>query len=309
MIHIKDIFVKNFKNLKDVEIQDFGSVNIFVGANGIGKTNVFDAIKLIASMENTTVLFLVMYNGQERLLSMNDFKRLFHENNTSNDIEISANLSKGRMYKYQLKLVDNNIQLTTTNIGRIPRNKIISEKDLLNNYLGDSHKSLCCDYSSLDELAVNALLKFLQSIDKKIKGIEYKEGNIWIDYNTIRFPLRSMGHGFAQLLRTSIYLLSNGEIIFLDPVDDTLHHEAIEKLILFIFENSVNAGRQIFMTTNSWETLTYIKKAIEQKDSESWQNAIRIYNMTDAKRKGIMVHKQCFEGLRLGIDCNIEFRN
>jgi len=41
--------VKNFKNLEDVEIR-FGPLTCFVGTNGVGKSNIFDAIQFLRAL-------------------------------------------------------------------------------------------------------------------------------------------------------------------------------------------------------------------------------------------------------------------
>ncbi len=47
--------VKGFKNLRDVQI-DFGPFTCIAGANGIGKSNVFDVIEFMAHLSNETLL-------------------------------------------------------------------------------------------------------------------------------------------------------------------------------------------------------------------------------------------------------------
>jgi predicted ATPase len=41
-MRLESIKVKNFKALKDIEINTLSNLNIFVGANGTGKTTLFD---------------------------------------------------------------------------------------------------------------------------------------------------------------------------------------------------------------------------------------------------------------------------
>jgi len=42
---MKDIFIKNFWENKDLEISNLAKINIFVGKNGVGKTKILEHIK------------------------------------------------------------------------------------------------------------------------------------------------------------------------------------------------------------------------------------------------------------------------
>ena len=46
--------VKGFKNLKDVTIR-FGPLTCLVGLNGVGKSNVFDAIQFLRALADTDI--------------------------------------------------------------------------------------------------------------------------------------------------------------------------------------------------------------------------------------------------------------
>ena len=43
---IEQITIKNFKSVKDVTLK-LGPLNIFIGANASGKSNFFDALRLL----------------------------------------------------------------------------------------------------------------------------------------------------------------------------------------------------------------------------------------------------------------------
>ncbi len=48
------LHVKGFKNLRDVDVR-FGPLTCFVGANGVGKSNIFDAIGLLQALAETDI--------------------------------------------------------------------------------------------------------------------------------------------------------------------------------------------------------------------------------------------------------------
>ena len=46
--HIKYIDIHKFKGIKDINIYDMKSINIFVGDNNSGKTTILEAIKFLS---------------------------------------------------------------------------------------------------------------------------------------------------------------------------------------------------------------------------------------------------------------------
>lgn len=52
MRHIKELTIKGFRGLHGVEMQNFGSINLFVGGNNSGKTSILEAIELMKHPHN-----------------------------------------------------------------------------------------------------------------------------------------------------------------------------------------------------------------------------------------------------------------
>ena len=42
---LKNIHIKNYRGIKDLEIKDFKKINLFVGDNGVGKSSILDYIE------------------------------------------------------------------------------------------------------------------------------------------------------------------------------------------------------------------------------------------------------------------------
>ena len=59
---LKKIHIKNFKSLKDVEIDDIGDLNIFIGKNNSGKSNIFEAIKIFRSIGKSLDIENLVYD-------------------------------------------------------------------------------------------------------------------------------------------------------------------------------------------------------------------------------------------------------
>lgn len=46
---LQALTIKNFRGIRELALEDFGRINIFVGANGVGKTTILEALALVTS--------------------------------------------------------------------------------------------------------------------------------------------------------------------------------------------------------------------------------------------------------------------
>ena len=50
--HYRKISIANFRGFDHLIINDFANVNVFVGANNVGKTSILEALFMLAGMSN-----------------------------------------------------------------------------------------------------------------------------------------------------------------------------------------------------------------------------------------------------------------
>lgn len=48
----KDITIKNFRGFDLLEINGFAKINLFVGANNVGKTSILEALFMLSGLTN-----------------------------------------------------------------------------------------------------------------------------------------------------------------------------------------------------------------------------------------------------------------
>ncbi|WP_149240213.1 AAA family ATPase [Dyadobacter sp. 32] len=77
---IKKLHIKNFKSLVDLEIVEPNPFTVFVGANGVGKSNIFEALELASFLydwnKNSAVR---LFGGKDSILSRNLLKTFSSE--------------------------------------------------------------------------------------------------------------------------------------------------------------------------------------------------------------------------------------
>ncbi len=119
---IEFIRVKNFKALKDIEINTLSNLNIFVGANGTGKTTLFDVFGFLKDC--------LIHNVTKAIQSRGGYNELVSRGYTDQDIEIEL--------KYRMKIADKERLVTyLLTIGRIDK-KITVKREILRYKRGSS---------------------------------------------------------------------------------------------------------------------------------------------------------------------------
>ncbi len=92
---IRNLSISNFKKFKSLQLEDFSRINLFVGANNVGKTSLLEAIFAFACGKNASVFFPhVVYSRlqdgmqlwQSPYLFMEAVWNTFHEKNKVQDL-------------------------------------------------------------------------------------------------------------------------------------------------------------------------------------------------------------------------------
>lgn len=66
------LYIKNFKNIKELSINDLGRVNLIVGKNNVGKSTLLEALSIYVSNGDETWLRLLLSNRGETIIEDTD---------------------------------------------------------------------------------------------------------------------------------------------------------------------------------------------------------------------------------------------
>jgi predicted ATPase len=91
MIPLSKIAVRNFKSLRDVNIE-LGQLNVFIGENGVGKSNVLEAIGMLSTALSGTMSYAGLAERGVRLSTPEVFKSSFKYAKRPKEIRIEATL-------------------------------------------------------------------------------------------------------------------------------------------------------------------------------------------------------------------------
>ena len=93
----------------------------------------------------------------------------------------------------------------------------------------------------------------------------------------------------------------------IDEIDNGLHYSAYKKLWEAIFALATTTNKQVFITTHSKETLSYLNEMLEE--NSEFQKELRLYTIERTLKKGLQAYKLTHEGLRGACENDIEIRS
>lgn len=201
-MYIKNMYIKNFRNYNDLKIDYSDKLNIFIGENAQGKTNLLESIYYMAigkSFRTSKDLELIYLNENNLYYKMNLIKK-----NTNESIEIGMDRLKNK----KIKVNDNEIKKKSELLGILnvvifsPEDlKIIKggpkeRRDFLDNDLNQIMKSY--NYYLLN------YNKILKTRNKILKEYRYKK----IDLEPWNIQLINYGSNIIFLRKEFIKRLS-----------------------------------------------------------------------------------------------------
>ena len=242
--------------------------NIFF-INGNSLTNAI--FKNIVSIENGKIISLIHKNSLISKEIINNTNNLFNKKSIVNCI---ANSNCGHELFDALKSIKglaNNIIVNIDEqiIDEKDNSSLISESSILKyekefsiNGLDEVYINQFDDYC----YKINQLYKFIKVFKPEINNIEIEKKqkeyiyycNKLFDYIDYKIDIQSESNGIKKLvsLFNSLFLCSNGKIVFIDELDSNIHSVYFNKLIEFIKNYSCG---QLCFTTHNISTIDVIK--------------------------------------------------
>ena len=232
---IKNLQINKYKSIRKPVFLNFSGLNIFIGQNNCGKSNILDAIEFIFDKKK-------------------DKTNLFYPNS---DIKLKLEFSKEDQKKYVL---EKNLEIILQNRKRIISNKKPLEffnqrvkrldEDAFANY-----KQIKKDYSTLHNYSssLNRFKKYLKKqfpkivIDENAMDIKYENDGLY--EGNRRVTMDYLGSGFGRIFTILLYIFHPEYPVVMINEPEIHLHPAIIKKLLWAMKNSQEG--QIFFTTHS----------------------------------------------------------
>ena len=170
---LRKLAIKNYKSIYDISV-DLGRINVFIGENGCGKTNILEALAMAGASKNLDMTIEGLYNRGVRVarpqLTFSSFSKLQQHNKISIDIKFQ----EGTNFVSTLYCEDHNDIYAEWKdeeklVGQL--NNIKTAKTLLNEYLilNSDSKLLRAVKTLTNYLIFNLDIKSLRGIRSESK--------------------------------------------------------------------------------------------------------------------------------------------
>lgn len=157
---IKKLHIKNFKSLVDVEIVEPNPFTVFVGANGVGKSNIFEALEFGSSSISFPGQFFRMFGNEDDLLS---------KQTSETKIEIILTIDPVGSFNLDF------------DFGTVPKMRV---------GLGEDHDFSNREHNNIDNFWLSAFSRIFIGNRKELKLIYKDDLNISLDGSNVEKVLK-----------------------------------------------------------------------------------------------------------------------
>ena len=342
----KDIDIHNFRGFDNLSISELSKVNVFVGANNVGKTSILEATFMLSGMYNPLMPTRINYWRSLSHNNLDSTRYLFHNIDFANHPTLSANTINGerKMVLSPTLFVDSesatsgagHAAIKSLNIDFYTKQETSEEEHhhcmLYNDNNGHLQQQLDSSYTDQtsclfipsDKNDINALNNFvtlvkrgkrqtvveaLQAFDPNIEAIEALPDGLYLQMKNLRelLPMAMAGDGVRRVLNIiSSIATENYNVVIIDEIDTGLHYSAHKAMWNAILHFVANHNVQLFVTTHNLECLQGLKKVMET--NTAYQSLCTVYNVAHTLNNGYQAYRYSYPELKEAINNEIEIR-
>ncbi len=319
---IRNIEIKNFKLFKDFKAEGFGRVNLIGGKNNVGKTAFMEAVYVNTIGDNaynyilasSYILYLRNYINFIRESYIIDIESFSQDSNDEIIINTNINRTSYKAVKKNSVEIDEKFNINNKE-EIIPRgsfknlpvgilwnqtNHFIPSSQIEDDYLNILHDSVRLN---MHEDILNKNIS--QLFGSEFKKFLMREKKPLVHNNKEWRSLSLYGDGIKKFISmiSALYASKNG-YIFLDEIENGIHHTNLDKLWEIILRVSKEQNVQVFATTHSKECIeSYARVAKRLEDYD-----VKYIKLSKLKDGSIYAGVRDYDMLQYVIDDEHEVR-
>lgn len=302
---IKNISIKNFKSINELEINNCNKVNVFIGYPNVGKSNILEALSLISCHTNL--------NNIQRFVRYKSFFNLYHSGNINQPIEICLNnnlkllINESNLNNISLnysKIFENEdiykpfSPTTNINYNNIKKYQFVNNISYNNNenvnYLANPNGENLLKIFQINNQLRKEAAEIFKMNDLKL-NIDIEKNEIRVQKNTsedtiLSIPYNLMADTIQRLLFYSAAILSNkNSILLFEEPEAQLFPPYIKKLTYDILNDQGN--NQFFINTHSPYVLNNILENSQGQVSVYivyHNGSTKVKNLSDKEKNEIL---------------------
>ena len=180
---LQEIRIRNFKSISDITLQ-LGRVNVFIGENGSGKSNILEAIAFVSAIENGRVYIETLIEKGVRIAKPTLMTNSFFKTPQNSKIEFDLSISDIKNLNFSLVPdKENSISSNWVDLGLVNALKTLTDfyKNIKNVNINDE-KSLLETLQKMLSLAStdnnkDALQGELSNFSDSLKALLFQDNN------------------------------------------------------------------------------------------------------------------------------------
>lgn len=342
----RDIELSNFRGFDHIEISALSKINVFVGANNVGKTSVLEAVFMLAGMSNPFIPTRVNYLRALSAVNadLNNARYLFHNMDFNNAPLLRASIgdgvrrltfsptmrgsdepSNGTSIHSDIIRLDFKFDTNLTGDFNFQSALFLGSDGSLQQTIDNRYtEGLNCLFISTDKNDGNATNNFasivkynkkqlvveaLHDLDPAIETIEALPDGLYLKLRNMceLLPISMAGDGIRRMINIiSSVFVENYNILLVDEIDNGMHYSAHKLLWSAIMKFVVRHDIQMFVTTHNIECLQSLANAM--KEAPEFQAVANVYNIARTAKEGFQAYRYSYDELKEAIDNEMEIR-
>ncbi len=245
-MHLKHLRLTNFKNYEEAVLQFSDKINCFVGANGVGKTNLLDAIYYLSFCKS-------YFNpvDTQNIKHEEDFFAIHGTYNRNGNDSSKVSCIQKRNHRKQFMLNGKEYERFADHIGLFPLVMISPyDRDLINEGSDVRRKYIDSVISQFDKIYLDNLINYNRALFQRnslLKGFAEREYydlsliEIWNE-QLIKFGMdiyrkrKDFIQDFIPVFKQYFSIISNNREMVDITYESQLHDKTLDKLLKESFE-------------------------------------------------------------------------
>lgn len=344
--YFDNIEITNYRGFDHLMLNDLRKVNVFVGANNVGKTTILESVFMLLGMFNPLMPTKVNYWRMMVDNGLNEAKYLFHNMNfnccpifsakTPNGIrqlmitptmkDYAGNVMSGNgMNENEISKLDFDFSDDYNGSYKYKSTLYMGKDGSLQNMVDEEYsEKLRCLFLSSDKNDKNAVANFaaivrrgkkhivsdiIKEFDPKIESLEALPDGIYLKLENTKelLPMTMSGDGIRRMVNLiSSVANEDNNVVMIDEIDAGLHFSA-HRLMWKSILNFVEAfDVQLFVTTHNLDCVQGLKCALDN-DAKS-RDDVAVYNVAYTSKDGFKSYRYSYDGLKTAVENEIEIR-
>ncbi len=342
-VNFKEIEISKFRGFDYIKVTDLTKVNVFVGANNVGKSSILEAVFMLIGMANPLMPTRINYWRTANAMDLEKTRYLFHNLNLNNPplLKSKGSHTSRRLTFMPVMLNDMNSSsdLTSSKIGRLdfhfdtnPEGEYSYHTSLyldngnnLQQSLDFEYKEeLSCLYIPADKNDANAVNAYatlvkrnkkqvvidaLRRFDTDIESLEILPDGLYlkmVDMSEL-LPIGMAGDGVRRLINIlSSIACDDFNIVLIDEIDTGLHYSAHKLMWSVLLDFIKDRNIQVFTTTHNLECIESLDSVLNLDDS--LESLVGVFNISKTKNEGFQAYRYSASELKESINNEIEIR-